>query len=88
MLVQAHTLAGGRRVFKTLDGTKVFDENGAEVSSDEIRPEDIADFRKRFEPYWTDYQLREDLRVERDELHEFQDKLDQACDHKNEQGFG
>lgn len=84
MLGQAHQLPDGRRVFKTLDGKRVFDENGNEVSSDMIRPEQIEDGRKRFEPYWQERQHEKMLVQERDDLHEFQRKLDEARDAKDE----
>lgn len=80
MLARAHQLPDGRRVFKSLDGKHVFDENGNEVSSNVIRPEEIDDGRKRFEPYWEERQREKVLVQERDDLHDFQRKLDAARD--------
>lgn len=43
MLSQAYVLEDGRRVFKTEDGTQVFDEFGTEVQADEVDPLQIDD---------------------------------------------
>lgn len=42
MLGKAHVLPDGRRVFKTQDGTRVFDETGLELKADVIDPNAIA----------------------------------------------
>src|SRR5688572_6312748 len=49
MLLAAHVLPDGRRVFKTRDGTEVFDEFGTAVSAEEITPDQIADDKPRWE---------------------------------------
>ena len=77
-LDQAVELPDGRRVFKTLDGTRVFDEHGEELSPDQIDPAAIPDYKKAFEPYWSDVQQRRGLEAERIDLHRFQQKLDDA----------
>ena len=41
MLARAHVLEDGRRVFRTEDGTQVFDEHGLEVTAEEINPDSI-----------------------------------------------
>ncbi len=43
LLDQAYVLPDGRRVFKTEDGTRVFDEQGVEVK--DIDPDAIEDWR-------------------------------------------
>ena len=74
-LAQAEVLPDGRRVFKTEDGTRVFDEFGAEVSSEIISADEIPDHKDRFEPYWKDHLDFEGLALEREKLIEFQDAL-------------
>lgn len=78
MLLEAHVLPDGRRVFRTRDGKQVFDETGKEVSADTIRP-DVIDEKK---PVWEDYQAGRQreakLNEERTELQEYQKKLDDA----------
>lgn len=80
MLKQAYQLPDGRRVFKTLDGKRVFDENGHEISAEEVRPGEISDGQPRFETYWEERQREKVLVQERDDLHDFQRKLDAARD--------
>ncbi len=76
VLARAHVLEDGRRVFKTRDGTQVFDEHGDEVGQELITPEDIGDSH----PVWEDYQplleARQELTDQRVRLLEFQDRLD------------
>ena len=72
MLSQAYVMEDGRRVFRTEDGTQVFDEHG-ELSPDEIDPS---------LPTWEAYAplMHESARLtaERTEILEFQDRLDDA----------
>lgn len=79
MLAQALVLPDGRRIFRTEDGTRVFDEHGEEISGDEVDPSNIADDR----PSWEDYQgaKAEEERLEREQkgLQERQEQLDQAA---------
>ena len=80
LLNQAYVMEDGRRVFKTEDGTKVFDEQGEEVSADVLDPDVIGDEH----PTWEAFKAKQDektaLEVERHQLVEFQEKLDQARD--------
>lgn len=78
MLERAYVIEDGRRVFKTRDGLKVYDEHGTELSEEIVHPDQIGPER----PYWEDYQAtREQERAlieEREEILQFQDKLDHA----------
>lgn len=78
MLLEAHTLPDGRRVFKTRDGMQVFDEFGQEIKAEELRPDQISDDKEKWEDYLgaKDEEVR--LAEERKELIEFQEKLDDA----------
>ena len=49
LLANAHTLPDGRRVFKTEDGQRVFDEHGVEVDREVVDPNSIGDDKTRWE---------------------------------------
>tara|TARA_R110002167_G_scaffold30531_10_gene101064 strand:+ start:99 stop:839 length:741 start_codon:yes stop_codon:yes gene_type:complete len=78
LLARAYVLPDGRRVFKTEDGSQVFDENGNPVSPDEVSPEAIPDS----DPKWEEFQgwVHESQRLdqERKDLLNYQDRLDAA----------
>lgn len=78
MLLEAHTLPDGRRVFKTRDGKHVFDENGQEVKPEEVRPEQIDDRKPRWEAFDAITERQTRLVQERGDLLEYQGKLDKA----------
>ena len=77
-LEQAIVLPDGRRVFKTEDGMRVMDEFGDEVSPDILSADEIPDHKDRFEPYWRDHTTRVELVREREDLFEYQGKLDRS----------
>lgn len=78
LLDNAHLMEDGTRVFKTRDGTQVFDEFGNEVSSEVLHPDLIAPSK----PIWEDYNEKLDqlgeLKSQRKEILEFQEKVDAA----------
>jgi hypothetical protein len=78
MLSKAYVLPDGRRVFKTEDGLRVFDEHGKEVSPDLIDPHEIADHLPRWERYKLKLDRYSALQNERADLIDYQDKLDAA----------
>ncbi|MGJ8629121.1 MAG: hypothetical protein ACSHXB_19340 [Sulfitobacter sp.] len=78
MLSRAHVLGDGRRVFKTEDGTQVFDEHGAEVAQDEVDPMMISDERPTWEAYSEGVELEATLTAERTNILEFQAQVDAA----------
>lgn len=80
MLLQAHVLEDGRRVFRTEDGSQVFDEFGAEVSPDIIAPHEIDPTAPTWEDFSSERTLEQELNQERRELLDFQEKLDEARD--------
>lgn len=75
LLQQAYVMEDGRRVFKTEDGTQVFDEHGNEVSHDELDYDLISDDRPSWESYQTETEYRDALVAERQQIIEFQDKV-------------
>ena len=83
MLSKAYVLEDGRRVFKTEDGTRVFDEHGVELPPDSIDPDLIDDLRPRAEPYLEALHVEKSLVEERADLLDFQEKLDHAREESN-----
>ncbi len=59
MLDKAYVLPDGRKVFKTEEGTRIFDENGAEVK--DFDPNRIEDWRPRAEAYLAGFEERRAL---------------------------
>lgn len=78
LLDQAYVLEDGRRVFKTEDGTQVFDEHGEEVGADVVDPASIGDEHPTWESYQTLRLEKSQIEVERTEILEFQERLDDA----------
>ncbi len=80
MLERAYVMPDGRRVFKTADGTQVFDEFGKLVTRDELDYDLIGPDR----PIWDRFNpLREKrglLEVERQRIFEFQERVQAARD--------
>lgn len=78
MLSQAFTLDDGRRVFKTKDGTQVFDEHGEEVPADIIDPDAIPDDTPTWEAFSKLKETEAALTAERESILEYQAKLDEG----------
>ncbi|MBX3568392.1 MAG: hypothetical protein KF914_10060 [Rhizobiaceae bacterium] len=78
LFAKAHVLPDGRRVFKTEDGTRVFDENGQELRSEQIDPGEIGDERPRWEAAKTVIEENKALEKERADILDYQQKLDEA----------
>ncbi|KAA3516980.1 hypothetical protein GOZ96_12260 [Agrobacterium vitis] len=70
LLDQAYVLPDGRRVFKTEDGTRVFDERGVEVK--DFDPDMIEDWRPDWEKYQNPFERESDLVKQREDILEFQ----------------
>jgi len=78
MLARAYVMDDGRRVFKTEDGTQVFDEFGAEVPPEELDPDLIDASRPTYEEYAADVAALAALEAERTQILEFQEQVDAA----------
>lgn len=78
MLENAYVLEDGRRVFKTEDGTQVFDEHGIEVMQNELNFGLIPPDNKTWQEFTKNLSLEAELQVERGQLIEFQEQLDSA----------
>jgi hypothetical protein len=80
LMRDAHVLEDGRRVFKTEDGTRVFDEFGQELDAEAITPDDIDDQRPRWESVSALNEQREALQLERSQLLGYQNDLDEVAE--------
>jgi len=78
MLERAYVMEDGRRVFKTEDGTQVFDEKGTEVTRDELDFDLISPSAPTWEQRLELLGKRNQLTTERKQILEFQEKVDQA----------
>ncbi|MEM6466213.1 MAG: hypothetical protein AAF679_06890 [Pseudomonadota bacterium] len=76
-LAQAFVLTDGRRVFRTEDGLRVFDEHVIDLSA-EIDPDSIEAFRPSWERFQADQQHVEDVEAALAQRLQLQDRLDQA----------
>ena len=83
LLDNAHVLPDGRRVFKTEDGTKVFDEHGNEVGRDVVDPAEIGDDRPSWETWVSTNNEIAETQKHFDEAQDFQSKLDDLRDRFN-----
>lgn len=81
MLGRAYVLPDGRRVFKTADGLRVFDEHGTELGADDIDPDAIEDWRPRYEQFAEEVAQEQALKTEREKLIEFQERIEAARQH-------
>ena len=71
-------LPDGRHVFKTEDGTRVFDEKGAEISPKALDPNIIGEHCTRWETFDAAHRAEQHLNSERHDLLEFQGKVDET----------
>lgn len=78
LLSQAYVMEVGRRVFKSEDGSYVIDEFGEIVEPDELDPMAIPDGHPSAETYEGKLDTREQLTQERQDILEFQGKVDAA----------
>lgn len=76
MLDKAYVLPDGRKVFKTEDGLRVFDEHGIEVKN--LDPDEIEEWRPKFEQFFGVTEEENRLIEERAGLVDYQNKLDEA----------
>lgn len=78
MLAKAYVLPDGRRVFKSEDGMRVFDEHGNEIGPEIIDPDMINDSLPKWEPFNAETKVLEALKREQAEILQYQAKLDAA----------
>jgi hypothetical protein len=75
---EAFTLPDGRKVFKSIDGERVFDENGALLNRETIDPDAIGGRQSSWEEYKAQRDAKTCLEQERSHLLAFQERLDHA----------
>jgi len=78
MLGKAYVLPDGRRIFKSADGKRVYDENGVELKPEDIDPDLIESWRPRFEDYWKGREAEKSLMEERADLADFDERVREA----------
>ncbi|UES36708.1 hypothetical protein [Roseibium aggregatum] len=78
LLSKAYVMEDGRRVFKSEDGSYVIDEYGETVSPDELDPMAIPDGHPSAETYAEKLENRKQLTQERQDILDFQEKVDAA----------
>ena len=79
ILARAYVHSDGRRLFRTRDGTQVFDEFGEDMT-DEVDPDLIEEGRPTWEDYLPSLEAKSALEAERDGLIERQGRIDAARD--------
>ncbi|MCP2000892.1 hypothetical protein [Nitrobacter winogradskyi] len=77
MLEEAYVLPDGRRVFKTKDGTRVFDEYGKEATKI-VDPDAIDERHPTWEAFKAETDAKVKLEEDRQQLLEYQAKLGEA----------
>lgn len=87
LLDEAYVLPDGRRVFKTRDGSHVYDEHGTELSIEEIDPAEITGSHPFWETYHAARQTEAALEKQREKLIVYQNKLDDAREHLDNGGI-
>lgn len=78
LLSRAYVMPDGRRVFRTEDGARVFDEHGQEVSPAELDFDLITPDKPTWEQFQPLLTEKHRLEAEQAKLHEFQSRLDDA----------
>ena len=78
MLNDAYSMEDGRRVFKTENGEQVFDEFGNSVTAEELDFGLIPENAPTWEEWQGALQTKNDLTVQRTEIMEFQEKVDET----------
>lgn len=78
MLERAYVLPDGRRVFKTKDGLRVFDEHGVELGNEIIDPDAIEEWRPHADGYLDRRAVESGLVSEREGLLSIEHQIDAA----------
>ncbi len=87
MLDRAYVMEDGRRAFLTEDGTQAFDENGTEITRDELDFSLVPANNPTWESMSNAFSEQDGLladynkaKIERAQIHEFQEKVDQVSE--------
>lgn len=86
LLNQAFVLPDGRRVFKSEDGQRVFDECGTELAPDDVDPHQIPDGLPTSEAFLRGVEADQSLMERNAALQDGLDRIADAREHGNEDG--
>ena len=86
-LGHAHTLEDGRKVFKSEDGTWAIDEDGKELGATTNDMDTIPKTKVTAEEYKADIEERNQLNTERQNILDYQEKLDDARERSTSDDF-
>lgn len=86
MLAEAHVLPDGRKVFKTRDGLRIFDQEGNELSASTVTPDEVDDRKPRWENFTDVVDHYDALKKERQDILDFQQDVDEARERLDEGG--
>jgi len=87
MLDRAFIMEDGRKVFKSEDGTWAVDQDGNKLDPEVDSIEAIPQTQDTAETYLEALEEKQRLEQERQELHDFQDKLDNTREPSNSDDF-
>ena len=87
MLSSAHVMEDGTRVFKSEDGTWAVDEHGQRLDNEIHDIYAIPRTKVTAEEYLEVHEQKKQLMQERQELLDYQEKLDDAREHSNADNF-
>jgi len=87
MLSSAYVMEDGTRVFKSEDGTWAVDEHGNRLVHETNNIDEIPQTKYTAEEYLDVKQEEQRLLQERQEIHEYQEKLDNARERSNSDDF-
>lgn len=82
-----HVMDDGRKVLKSKDGTWAIDEEGNRLDAQTNDIDEIPETRVKADDVIGDIKKRDELRIERQEIHDYQDKLDNARERSNADDF-
>lgn len=83
----SHVMDDGRKVLKSKDGTWAIDEEGNRLDAQTNDIDEIPETRVKADDVVGDIKKRDELRIERQEIHDYQDKLDNARERSNADDF-
>lgn len=87
MLSSAHVMKDGTRVFKSEDGTWAVDEHGHRLDNETHDIDAISQTKVTAEEYLEVHEQKKQLMQERQELLDYQEKLDNARERSNSDDF-
>lgn len=87
MLNQAYVLPDGRKVFKSEDGQRVYDETGAQLQLKDVDPDLIEEWRPTSEQYLAGRNAEQALVQEHQQLIDFEQRVQTARERTEDGGM-